>query len=983
MRIAMELCCHEKTDLLTPPSTPHVISAEDDSGAKHRGEEAVRDTDKKLPMVESVQTLADEEAVVRWLLNSDEAAVLIALARVAAARPETLRAASHSLDKSADVPLPAASDAALRTLADPQRESDGATASLQFSGKKRHMNRRRLELGGSKRLDRAMMPSKSRVARDVASAAPSVQFAAFTYFMNEEDGHIVLDVIRIGDLSKPSAVSFKTKDGTAKQNVTYKALSDRLNFAAGEAEKNIKIEILQNKHWETSLEFLVELSSKGIENAQLGEHDWRSRVKVVDNVCFPSDKYRAQILDEDGKHQNLRRQGSGASSWSSWSRQPSGRQISIDEIPKWALLWEYIRFNFGFPAVWQRSKKIIILDIFNNTVFLFELLLKTFLTDYVLLDSPDDGGIIPIPHRKSMRRLALIFVVLGQLLPMLFQHRLDYVKTLTFGVGGPSRLILQSGLFRKFLEVDVASRSHLRLGDVRTAMTRDAAHVVSDGFANLLNIYKELGNLVVMLIYAPLNCWFFGRNFYTINAMPLVFIVIFPMFMLAFLHWRSEITTRFLGKRHESFGRMNEIVEDVVGNFRLIASYNQRPQSGEDFAASVKAFNATSNDCDAVLHNNLWFAKWLSKICTAAWIFFGGSVVMNNPELLTLGMFIVNLDIFGKMGGCWISIYRTLLDMETAMPAISRITHFMNLPTDLNNRKNVAEHCRRQTLAYRAKHLADDHPPGTVLVDLLPIECGNLTFYYVSMPDRKLLNFTGNLKIEQGTFVCLTGPKGGGKSTLLKLMGNELYPSQMHLDEDDVSNSTKFLVPSHLRVLHIVDYTMFIPGTLWRNLVFGCPPDSAEASEERVKRICKRLRIPSEVMDFMNRDVPFGQVLSQTQCQLVTIARALIANPEVLCIHKPTLVFSAAAGRLVDAVLREFVDQRGFEVDPDTRSLRRPRTCIMTTTSSADIGLADAVFHVGFQRGIRTLKHFEDKVRPELLKAHLYEESSSGSASDC
>lgn len=998
----MKQCCYERRNGESGPKDA-VINVNEDLACVSFGPPSgfVHDEqadDKRMWL------RADQELVVGWLLNGSKVEVLAVLARIAASRPQLLRDAADALDAMPGLQAEGRSDLAVNEVsntvsaptelpgqtrsADLSNENDrrtlvavgkadatvamdstppGAETGVNIddmqmgwedssSRKRRRQKKKRMMSDGPP----VFQPQVSDSTRAAAAAAnPVVQFATFTYFMNEEDGHVALQVIRIGDLSRPSAVNFETKDGTAKKGVTYKHASGTLYFGVNESEKTINVEILPNKHWETTLQFGVELSWTDIQNARLGEHTWRSRIKVLDSVCFPSDKYREQILrDKDRK---------------------DDKHGLMDEVPHWDLLYEYLKFNWGYPVVWKRSKKILLLDVFNNFIFLSELLLKTFLTDYILHPQAGEFGILPIPADGSPKAIALLLVVLWRFFPMIFQHRLDHLKTLTFGVGGPSRLILQSGLFRKFLEVDYATRSKLHAGDVRTAITRDASNLASEGYSNFLKIFKELGNLVMMLLYAPFNCWLFGRYFSMVNTVPVVCIIIFPLVLVIFLMVRKGVTTDELRKRHAAFGKMNEVVEIVVSNFNLIAAYNQRPQSGEDFASAVRIFNKNSNDCDAVLRNNLWFAKWLSQICTGTWIFVGGRVVIRNKEVLSLGAFLVNLEIFARMGECWITIYDILLEMETTLPAVVRVTRFMNLPTDMANWKEVSDYFRQQTLDYRRKHILEERPAGEALVDSLPICLANMRFQYTSMPDKPAKDFKGRLQIAQGQVACLAGPKGGGKSTILKLLGGEVFPSSKHLSESQAQPGSSFLVPSHLRCLHVAE-PMFMPGTLWDNLVYGSLPNSEEAKELRVLSICRRLRIADDVMALLHDKHAFGHVLSQTQRQLVSIARALTVNPEILIIHKPTLVFANAGKRRVEAAIREFVDNRGFECDPAAKHLRRPRTCIMTASSLGDVECSNTLFRIGLRGTMQEVSKVGSDTGQEDF--HAPSESSSGSASE-
>jgi len=167
----------------------------------------------------------------------------------------------------------------------------------------------------------------------------------------------------------------------------------------------------------------------------------------------------------------------------------------------------------------------------------------------------------------------------------------------------------------------------------------------------------------------------------------------------------------------------------------------------------------------------------------------------------------------------------------------------------------------------------------------------------------------GRLHIEQGQLVSLVGPRGGGKSTLLKVIGGAMLP--------EFDGSTSFFVPGHLRVLHIGSEPTFFRGTLYANLTFGVSSGDPDGRIERVLAVCRRLGLPDELLEFVHseHELAWDQVVSLSQRHLLCIARGLIANPDVLVVHKPTLAFDERTSALVLGLLKEFVDQRGIEAE--------------------------------------------------------------------
>mmetsp|Transcript_72411 Transcript_72411/g.223741 ORF Transcript_72411/g.223741 Transcript_72411/m.223741 type:complete len:127 (+) Transcript_72411:52-432(+) len=110
-------------------------------------------------------------------------------------------------------------------------------------------------------------------------------------------------------------------------------------------------------------------------------------------------------------------------------------------------------------------------------------------------------------------------------------------------------------------------------------------------------------------------------------------------------------------------------------------------------------------------------------------------------------------------------------------------------------------------------------------------------------------------------------------------------------------------------------------------------------------------------------EVPLSPVCSQ-DAYVLCLARALIANPQVLCLHKPTHLFDEVRSDEILQVLRRFVEESGLVLDPASAD-RRPRTCIFTSSKLLGVEVSDQVFHISSDHGIQPVeKHL---VTAEML----------------
>lgn len=765
-------------------------------------------------------------------------------------------------------------------------------------------------------------------AEDAARAKqelPMVQFSAFMYFCNETEDYMSLDVMRIGDLSSRSVVHFTTRDATATAGERYKFTTGEIVFEPGESEKDISIQIYCTALWDTTTEFAVDLVKEGPHapvGCTLGRYLWTTRVKVIDNGTFPSEKFRTEILNGQ-----------------------------IDQINPWSLIFEYFKLDFRINKVVKRGTiKTVLVGQCHNFYLLMKLFMSVYLVDDVLQGKRLIGG--------SQEACLIIFGVL-LVLPFVALHRMDYLEP-SWKVGGGSRALLQKALLRKFLNYCESARAELKKGDLVMAMTRDSVNLVQEGYMNSLDMIKSTGELFMILSFLALAPALLGTE---PRISGFVIIGCFPLVLISFLLYRQKRTTKFVHAKERCQDALVGQVDRTVTNYRMIADYNRRPFFVARYEARIKDFNKAAIFEAQVLKNNNYCPMWLTVLFVAFYTVIGGLQVGKG---ITLGMYLANLNVIAVTGTAWGDIYRVLLDMQRVFPALECIVKLLNMPIDIPERMALNRYRRQKTSDLRAE-LRKKGCAGLPL-DYLPITLVNVEFSY-STGNRQTMeptssvsstititdtsdgiNSQGKMTVQQGTMVSLVGPRGEGKSTILKIIGGVILPQP-----------GSFFIPSHLRILHMSTEPLFFLGSLYENLTFGITPGDKDGDIERVSEICRRLDLPQRLQILVaqgqeGETLIWGEVLSYTQRCLLCLARALVTNPEVLCIHKPTMSYDENTSVRVLNLLKEFVTDKGVMQDIATRHRRRPRTCIFTSSKIQGVDISDEVYLVSKSEGIRRVE---------------------------
>jgi ATP-binding cassette subfamily B protein RaxB len=165
-------------------------------------------------------------------------------------------------------------------------------------------------------------------------------------------------------------------------------------------------------------------------------------------------------------------------------------------------------------------------------------------------------------------------------------------------------------------------------------------------------------------------------------------------------------------------------------------------------------------------------------------------------------------------------------------------------------------------------------------------------FYRYGTNEPMVLNGV-SLKIEPGEFIAITGPSGGGKTTLMKILMGLFDPTQgaVRLGERPISSYRK---AKYRRCIgSVAQGDMLYAGSLAENIAFFDP----EIDIDRVREVARMAQIDGEIdampMGYETLVGDMGSVLSGGQLQRVLLARALYPDPQVLILDEGTASLDA------------------------------------------------------------------------------------------
>jgi len=752
---------------------------------------------------------------------------------------------------------------------------------------------------------------------------PTIQFSSAEFHVRDEEDFVDLEIIRSGNKAGWSQVTLVTKDHSAKAGTYYVEMEDTIVFEPGVGSIIHQVELMGVTHWEALLDFKVELNPDSVVGARIGRQLNSCRVKIICNDTFPS-----VDLEED-----------------------------LEEDPQLELRRNKIKFYIAFlqmlwsdPNIRKGTIKRCLEDQLHSINFIVLQYITVFSVNYVFqtpkhesadADADPDAEADPVgnpKHDEALSKEARIYWLHGliciQVLCLGILHIMDFMR-LTWPVGGPSRKMIQKALLRRFMYYDAESRRSINPSELVMAISRDAIGLCS-GYSAAMKVVQGLGGIMAIFVFKISSPFMFGKPLRWIGFSPFL---VFPVVLAVYMNCRSDYTTQCLEKKEVATNNIVSYCARAADCFPIVSDYKRRRSYIDGLDEHVGAWNGANKLYNKADLHNRYFPQWLVMICVCFWYFFYGREVIWGT--LSLGFFLTDIKIIHRFGREFGNLYVLCMKIESTFPALCRITMLLNKPTDLENRLINEKDVLRRTRFLR-KQMADG---GEGALDRVPIFMRDLQFQ-VGIP----FNFQGTIEIAQGTVVCFVGKHGAGKTVLLKMLGNALFPQ---------ISAGEMFVPAHLRSLHVSLEPCFFEGTLMENMCFGVEFPS-DGTKDRVQSILRALHCEDCVDDGVESTDRKMWQSQLTVCERhsLNLARALIANPYLICIHKPTMAYGAKYSNMVMQILTTFVRNRGIEQGSVPVDSRRPRTVIFTSFQKSSTEYADKIFKIS-QDGVSEIKHEE------------------------
>ncbi|EJA6390924.1 ABC transporter ATP-binding protein [Clostridioides difficile] len=366
------------------------------------------------------------------------------------------------------------------------------------------------------------------------------------------------------------------------------------------------------------------------------------------------------------------------------------------------------------------------------------------------------------------------------------------------------------------------------------------------------------------------------------GIMTLVAVLILPisMFVISRIIKKSQKYFRY---QQEYLGNVNGQVEETYSGQTIVKAFNREDEVIEEF-----------DKLNDSLYNSAWKSQFLSGIMQPLMMFIGN-----------LGYVMVSI-----LGG-WLAIKKTIEvgDIQSFIQYVRNFTQPMTQIAQVANLLQSTAAASERVFEFLEEEEEVQIVENAVSIDGLEgkIDFENVNFGY--NPNKTIINdFSVNVK--PGQKVAIVGPTGAGKTTIVKLLMRfyDVNSGSILIDGHNIKDFNR----SELREMFgmVLQDTWLFSGSIMENIRYG----KLNATDEEVIEAAKSAHVhrfiktlPDGYKMKLNEE---SSNVSQGQKQLLTIARAILADPKILILDEATSSVDTRTEVLIQKAMDNLMEGR-------------------------------------------------------------------------
>jgi ATP-binding cassette, subfamily B, bacterial len=473
----------------------------------------------------------------------------------------------------------------------------------------------------------------------------------------------------------------------------------------------------------------------------------------------------------------------------------------------------------------------------------------------------DDGIVANNPdvlHGFVAQYAGLMFVFAGMVFTFIYVcgilgHRVQYD--------------LRKRMFNHLQRLSFSYYDRKPVGWIMSRLTSDperVANVLTWGF---LDVTWAFTNIVMSIFFMATISW----------QLAIIVALIMPVIIRVAIWFKQRILVEYRDVR-----KLNSIISgeynEMITGVRVIKSMRRENKNLEEFSNLTHSYHRSAYRAAFLSALFLPTVQIISAVAVGAVAWYGGWQVSNGH--LTIGGIQAFVAYITFMMWPVQDIARVYADLQHAIASAERMFSLLDSEPEVVDKPNASD-------------------PHTLLGE---IEFQNVDFFYD--PAKPVLQ-DFSLKIKQGETVALVGATGGGKSTIVNLLCRFYEPraGRILIGGEDYTDFT--LHGIHSRIGMVLQTPHLFSGTIRENIRYG-RLDASDAEVEEAAKVAGAHAFIATLEKGYDEEVGEGGILlSVGQKQLLSLARAVLANPEIFIMDEAT----SSVDTLTEALIQQGMDQ--------------------------------------------------------------------------
>jgi ATP-binding cassette subfamily B protein len=414
-----------------------------------------------------------------------------------------------------------------------------------------------------------------------------------------------------------------------------------------------------------------------------------------------------------------------------------------------------------------------------------------------------------------------------------------------------------------------------------TSDTRKLSLIISWGIVDLVWAFLSMIMILVIL-------------YITFFKLALIVTIVVPIMLFVAYFFRKVILKQHrIAKKHNS--QLTAQYSESFLGAKTTKSLSIEESNFDEFAITAK--NLKKASIKAVISSALFSSILLLLAYLAVSVtFIQGSIFVLNT-LITLGTLAMFISYTVNFFEPIMALSRILSDFQNAQASAERIVGLIETKADLIDTLEVEE--KYGTLFNDKK---ENWEP--LIGD---VEFKDVTFYY---KDNEVILDQFSLKVKAGQTVALVGHTGSGKTTIINLLSRFYEPKKGMILIDNKDYKDRSIHWLHSKLGYVLQSPHLFSTTVMENIRYG----RLNATDDEVIYAAKMVGVDDFVKTFDLGYQTFvgegGNLLSVGQKQLISFARAVLANPRILILDEATSSIDSESEVIIQNATEKLLSDR-------------------------------------------------------------------------